>query len=336
MPDKTLEFKGVDCHGGKSSKERLTVLVCANMSGTEKIPLFVIGKSKNPRCFKNIKTLPTSYEANKKAWITSDLFTTWLRKLDKKFQHQRRNVAMVVDNCPAHPKCTGLKAIKLYFLPPNTTSKTQPMDQGIIQNLKVHYRKLVIMKKLRAIEKRCELTITVIDALCMLYEAWTKVTDKTIQNCFRHANFSTDTAVDPPVSSDGDEDPEDDITLAALRLRVPFEDYARVDENVTSTEAMTDRDIVENIIAARAPENEDDSDKEEPTETARKPPTKQVVKALELVRDWVEMTENTEDLFPALQKLERRVTSEDIKSTLLQQSCIKDCLSDLASDRDVQ
>lgn len=27
LPDKTLEFKGVDCHGGKNSKERVTVMV---------------------------------------------------------------------------------------------------------------------------------------------------------------------------------------------------------------------------------------------------------------------------------------------------------------------
>ena len=45
LPDKTLEFKGVDCHGGKKSKERLTVMVCANMAGSEKMPLLVIGKS---------------------------------------------------------------------------------------------------------------------------------------------------------------------------------------------------------------------------------------------------------------------------------------------------
>lgn len=118
------------------------------MSGTEKIPLYVIGKAKNPRCFKNVKTLLTQYDANKKAWITSDLFTNWLRSLDRKFYHQKRKVAMIVDNCPAHPKVQGLKAIKLIFLPPNTTSKTQPMDQGVIQNLKLHYRKLVILQQL--------------------------------------------------------------------------------------------------------------------------------------------------------------------------------------------
>lgn len=173
LPDKTLEFKGVDCHGGKNSKERVTVMVCSNMSGNEKLPLLVIGKSKKPRCFKGIKTLPTAYEANKKAWITSELFTAWLK------QRQKRKVAMIVDNCPAHPKVKDLKAITLFFLPPNTTSKTQPMDQGIIQNLKIHYRKLVIMKQLKSIERNKELQITVLDALRMLYQAWDRVTEKT-------------------------------------------------------------------------------------------------------------------------------------------------------------
>ncbi|GBP49756.1 Tigger transposable element-derived protein 4 [Eumeta japonica] len=72
-PDKTLKFKGEKCVGGKLSKERITVLVAANMDGTEKRKLMVIGKSKNPRCFKNITKLPVTYKANKSAWMTSQL-----------------------------------------------------------------------------------------------------------------------------------------------------------------------------------------------------------------------------------------------------------------------
>ena len=83
LPDKTFEFKDVKCHGGKQSKDRLTVHVCANMSGTDKLPMFVIGKSKNPR-FKNVKSLPTEYVANKKAWMTSEIFINWLHQIDKK------------------------------------------------------------------------------------------------------------------------------------------------------------------------------------------------------------------------------------------------------------
>ena len=45
LPDKTFEFKNVACHGAKKSKERITALVCSNMSGNDKLPLLIIGKA---------------------------------------------------------------------------------------------------------------------------------------------------------------------------------------------------------------------------------------------------------------------------------------------------
>ena len=84
-PDRTLKFVGEKCAGGKLSKVRITVLVAANMSGTEKRKLLVIGKSANPRCFKN-KTLPVKHKANTKAWMTSDIFASELREWDEELK----------------------------------------------------------------------------------------------------------------------------------------------------------------------------------------------------------------------------------------------------------
>jgi hypothetical protein len=47
LPDKTYTFKGASCKGIKVNKERITVLVCANLDGTQKLSL-VIGNSKLP------------------------------------------------------------------------------------------------------------------------------------------------------------------------------------------------------------------------------------------------------------------------------------------------
>ena len=47
QPDKSLHLKNENCVGGKHSKLRLTGLTAANGVG-EKLPLFVIGKSKKP------------------------------------------------------------------------------------------------------------------------------------------------------------------------------------------------------------------------------------------------------------------------------------------------
>ena len=70
------------------------------------------------------------------------LFGEWLRELDRKFVFEGRTVTFVTGSCPAHPHIDNIKAIKLYFVPTNTTSKIQPMDQGVIRSLKAKHRML--------------------------------------------------------------------------------------------------------------------------------------------------------------------------------------------------
>ena len=128
-------------------------MAAANTMG-DKLPMFVIGKTKNPRWFKNVKFLPCRYRNQRKSWMDGKLFEEWLRELDRKFAFEGRNVGFVIDNCPVHPHIDNLKAIKLYFLPLNTTSKTQPMDQGVIHPLKAKYRKNVVRKIIQSVEKK--------------------------------------------------------------------------------------------------------------------------------------------------------------------------------------
>ena len=184
--DKTLIFKKESCHGGKHSKERITVLVGANVEG-EKLPLLVIGKSKNPRCFKNVKSFPVQYTSSSKAWINSSIFESWLRKLDLKFRQEKRSILLFLDNCPAHPIIDGLTNIKVAFLPPNSTSKLQPMDQGIIRSLKAHYRKKLLSKLISALDKNEIFKVNLLDALHMINAAWNEVTVTTVKNCFLKA-----------------------------------------------------------------------------------------------------------------------------------------------------
>ena len=84
---------------------------------------------------------PYRYRSQKKSWMDGTFFEECLNELDRKLEVQGRKVVMIVDNCPAHPpvhpEVSGLKAdvkdINLQVLPPNTTSCTQPMDQGVIR-----------------------------------------------------------------------------------------------------------------------------------------------------------------------------------------------------------
>lgn len=118
IPNKTLAFKGERCSGGKLSKERITLLIGANMDGSEKLPLFMIGKSKNPRCFKNMKSKPVEYEANRKAWMTNEIFKNWLLKLDEKFRRRNRHIILFLDNCTAHGFIPQMDNVKVMSPPP--------------------------------------------------------------------------------------------------------------------------------------------------------------------------------------------------------------------------
>ena len=87
-----------------------------------------------------MKNLPCRYRSQKKWWMDGDLFTEWVKELDNKCLAEDRKIALIVDNCPSHPLINNLAAIELIILPPNTTSTSQPMDQGVIRSLKAHYR----------------------------------------------------------------------------------------------------------------------------------------------------------------------------------------------------
>ena len=82
--------------------------------------------------------------------MTSALFEEWVKGIDAEMRKKKRSILLIVGNCPSHQKVNNLKNVKLKCLPLNTTSKTQPLDQCIIQFFKVHYRdqllEWVIMK----------------------------------------------------------------------------------------------------------------------------------------------------------------------------------------------
>jgi hypothetical protein len=79
----------------------------------------MIGKSSNPpRHFKNIKSKPVEYQANKKAWMTGKVFKNWLLKIDKIFCKPNRKVMLFIYNCTAHNYIPTMGNLEiLFFLP---------------------------------------------------------------------------------------------------------------------------------------------------------------------------------------------------------------------------
>lgn len=184
LPDGSLQTKQEATSGSKKSKDQVTAFVVCNMTGSDKRPLLIIGKSQQPRCLWGKKSLPVIYDSNSNAWMTGDTLRTWLAAVNKDMQLQNRHVLLLVDKCSAHPQDAAKKLtnVHLSFLPPNTTSVIQPCDQGIIRNLKVLYRRQVVKKMIEDIDGQQGLSankvakkLTLLDAIHMLAKAWSNV-----------------------------------------------------------------------------------------------------------------------------------------------------------------
>lgn len=114
-----------------------------------KLPLLLIGKAKNPRCFKYIckDTVPVVYKHQSNARVNAEIFENWfhgnfvptVRKRLPELGVEPK-VVLLLDNCSAHPNIDDLVSsdgkIRATFLPPNVTSLIRPMDQGILESIK--------------------------------------------------------------------------------------------------------------------------------------------------------------------------------------------------------
>lgn len=114
LPSHTFDFKGQPCFDGKHSEDRVTILVGANMDGSEKLPLLMIGKSASLHCFKNVKTKPNEYTSNKKAWMTSVLFSKWLTKLDRHFKKKKESSCCLLTTARRTTLYLTYKILKLF------------------------------------------------------------------------------------------------------------------------------------------------------------------------------------------------------------------------------
>ncbi|MDD9361382.1 MAG: hypothetical protein PV344_00400 [Anaplasma sp.] len=155
----------------RSTPARITVLLAANIDGSTKLRPLVIGKFQTPNCMRNRRDIPVTYTWNKKSWMTHDIFEKWLKDWDTELADQGRKACLLVDNCSAHHTNVPLKNIELKFLPPNTTSKLQPLDQGTIRTFKAIYKRRLIETLLLKLRMNQDLKIDLLGAIQMLKAA---------------------------------------------------------------------------------------------------------------------------------------------------------------------
>ena len=225
------------------------------MTGTDKRKPHIIGKSHRPTVLKrwsiSIRQLGIEYYSNKNGWMTAPIFQCWLKGWNEELIKQKHEILLVIDNAPSHiVDDSGYSNIKVQFLPPNTMSQIQPLDQGIIRVTKCHYRKMICELYLDGIENKLQAKqimrdIDFVVACQTLVKSWNLVTDDLITKCF--------TRCYPCLKEDGsagdgtDDDNVNEVVPApdrnlwdnirqVLQVRVPSEDYATADDAYDSSD----------------------------------------------------------------------------------------------------
>ena len=197
--------------------------------------------------------------------MTGAIFTEWLKALDRKMKSLNRKIILIVDNCSAHPCISNLESITLLFLPPNTTSKTQPLDAGIIKNMKHYSRRGLIQQRLLAFDSSRKFNFDLFNDVNLTSVAWNKVSANTITNCYKYVKFLSPT--EPSVEKFKPEIEHINFENIFERLRffmdIPLENYEEIDNEIETASIPTDQELVQ----ACEEDNGYDLEKENPNLT---------------------------------------------------------------------
>ncbi|XP_061493779.1 tigger transposable element-derived protein 1-like, partial [Rhineura floridana] len=250
--------------GYKAAKDRMTLLLGGNASGTLKLKPMLIYHWQNPRALKNyIKTrLPVHWRSNRKAWVTAAIFEEWFDtcfvpevKAYCKDNNIPFKILLLVDNAPGHPRTLDElnPNIRVEFLPPNTTSLLQPMEQCVIATFKLNYLKRTFSKCIAAIDNEEETgqevlkkfwkSYDILDCIKTIRDAWNDIKETTMKGAWKKL---CPQLVD---DSEGFEDPVADVTeniaemAKQLELEVEPEDVAEL--MASYTEPLSNEDLLE-------------------------------------------------------------------------------------------
>ena len=321
LPDFTVKATGEVYCNGIGSDEHCTVLICTNMTGEEKLPLLVIGRNSEPRVFANVRTLPVLYEANEKAAMVDDIFTSWLVLIDKKFQQEGRKIAMIVSEDVPHSPFVQvqLKAVKLFFFPSQATSRHhQPCQQGITRSVKMSYRKYLLTKLIAAIEVGERFHLDLLDALHLLHLSWVNVSQDTIKSSFFCSGFKprdvvssaagTSTETAEPASPDfsGGEALLKHLRTVGANLTesLSFEQYVDVDSKVSTAASG---DVTTSVPQGKRPLHNLVANGENLGMPLPPPSTNEAEKAVKVLRRYFETRSNMEQALNLVAEVEKRV-----------------------------
>ena len=166
MPKSTYITKEEkQARGRKPDRKKQTILFACNLAGHKLQPLFV-SKVAKPHCFKHLTNMRQSgvyWAKTASGWNTNKVMRDWFKDFVKDTRKECKargvpfKILLLLDNASCHGFLEEIHpAVRVEYLPPNTTSLIQPLDQEIIANFKFAYEEQLYLDLRSATDNRIE------------------------------------------------------------------------------------------------------------------------------------------------------------------------------------
>ncbi|KAM3929417.1 tigger transposable element-derived protein 5 [Leptodactylus fuscus] len=309
LPDHTHDIATAkQPRGYRKVKDRVTILLAANLTGNHKLKPLIVGKLHDPPSLRHQKQdkLSATYRHCKKAWMTSELLQQWffeefvptVRRYLRRCCLQQKAVLLVNQSAGSPPEKelqTPDGSIRVLFLSKNTRSKTPSMDQGVISSFKQLYKRELLRLVVSAEGSPSDFLKSFLlkDMIYLSGQAWGMIQSGSIEKCWLfglRASFEN-SAMEDTVGDDYSKVFSDLTNLAALVCKhLAPEDVAEwvhLDDSIPTMQDSLEERNTDSTSDNKDPSDDDDDNVEyDPNPTAL-----EAVQGLETALRWFEAQE---------------------------------------------
>ncbi|CCE63076.1 hypothetical protein TPHA_0D04420 [Tetrapisispora phaffii CBS 4417] len=220
-----LDYNQYESSKIQSRLEVLTMMLCSNTSGSEKLKPLVIGKYNNYSSFKNYfpdsstanqnntgeessvgsnqnlgrkmsKMFNISYRSNSRLILTSNIFHDWLVRWDKRLISNDRKVCLILDDSCSH-RIVNSQLSNITLVYTCAATKFLPFNWGVLDEFKIRYRikqyDALIDLQQRMIQKTSkrqlinfeQSELTMSNAFKFIEQVWKEIPAETISSSWR-------------------------------------------------------------------------------------------------------------------------------------------------------
>lgn len=151
----TTTTEPAQLRGIKKKRIVLRSFYAETVTGPSAFFFWGVSRAQRLRCFKGKDGWDYRFDYchMRKAWITRNLFFDWPIRFDTYIsQTPQRRVILLIENASCHGQeenLSALNAVWVVFLPTNTSSRLQPVDDSVIDSIKRRFRR---QKNSRAVD----------------------------------------------------------------------------------------------------------------------------------------------------------------------------------------